>query len=419
VNSAVATGLIPECDRPWSQEHGKCALAVRFRRARSKWLAAAGTAALRLMSECDRPGRRNVENARRRSGSDALEIGGLLPPGRRRSALGSLACLFLLAGPLAATAETFRLPTANQAIYENGGEERYFVGTVGKPWTTGTFGCVRSDGQQIHEGIDIRCLQRDKRGEPADPVLATADGTVAYINTRPSLSNYGNYLVLRHQIDGLEIYSLYAHLHEIRAGLQAGQTVKAGDVIALMGRTTNTREGISKDRAHVHFELDLAVNDRFVEWFKKDSPGERNDHGNFNGQNLAGIDPRLILLQQHKLGDKFSLVDYLRSEPELFRVFVRSTSFPWVRRYAALVTPNPVAEKEGAAGYEVAFDFNGVAIQLIPRAASEIKGKGKFVLLSVNEAEHQKNPARHYVVQKRGRWELAPHGLKLLELLTY
>ncbi len=217
------------------------------------------------------------------------------------------ALLFLLAGGLAASAETFRLPTANRAIFDNGGEERYFVGTVGKPWTTGTFGCVRSDGQQIHRtAIDIRCLQRDSHGEPADPVMATADGTVAYLNTRPSLSNYGNYLVLRHQIEGLEIYSLYAHLHEIRAGLQIGQTVKAGEVIAVMGRTTNTREGISKDRAHVHFELDLVVNDRFIDWFKKASPGERNDHGNFNGQNLNGIDPRLILLQQQKLADKFS-----------------------------------------------------------------------------------------------------------------
>ena len=45
--------------------------------------------------------------------------------------------------------------------------------------------------------------------------LYTADGTVAYINTRPSLSNYGNYIVLRHQIQKVEIYSLYAHLHEV------------------------------------------------------------------------------------------------------------------------------------------------------------------------------------------------------------
>src|SRR5258708_11962834 len=112
-----------------------------------------------------------------------------------------------VAASFSARSETFLLPTANRALFEKGGEERFFVGTVGKTWTSGTFGCVRSEGWQIHEGLDIRCLQRDKRGEPTDPVMATADGTVAYINTRPSLSNYGNYIVLRHQIEGMEIYS--------------------------------------------------------------------------------------------------------------------------------------------------------------------------------------------------------------------
>ncbi len=329
---------------------------------------------------------------------------------------------FALAAVLAGAsskAEMFRLPTANRALFEKDGEDRFFVGTVGKTWVSGTFGCVRSDGWQIHEGLDIRCLERDKHGEPADPVMASADGTVAYINTRPSLSNYGNYIVLRHQIESMDIYTLYAHLHSIRDGLKAGQSVKAGDVIAIMGRTANTHEGISKDRAHVHFEIDLFVNDRFSEWFKRTSPGERNDHGIWNGQNLNGIDPRLVLLQQHQLGDKFSLVNYLRSETELCRVFVRSTNFPWLRRYAPLIKPNPVAEKEGVAGYEIALDFNAVAFELIPRAASEIKGKGKFVLLSVNEAEEKKNPARRLVVQRGGKWQLGPHGLSFLELLTY
>ena len=123
-----------------------------------------------------------------------------------------MARLLICAGwllAIAAQAQPFQLPTANHALFEKGGEERFFVGTVGKPWLTGTFGCVRSGGWQMHEGLDIRCLQRDSHGEPTDPVLATADGTVVYISTRPSLSNYGNYLVVRHQVEGMEIYSLY------------------------------------------------------------------------------------------------------------------------------------------------------------------------------------------------------------------
>ncbi len=330
--------------------------------------------------------------------------------------LVSVSCLAL--SPLA-QAQPFLFPTANTALLETGGEEKFFVGTVGKDWMSGTFGCVRSDGRQIHEGLDIRCLQRDKHGEPTDPVMATADGTVAYFSTHPSLSNYGNYLVVRHNIDGIEIYSLYAHLREIRHDLRIGQAVKAGETVAVMGRTANTHEGISKERAHVHFELNLLANDEFSSWHKKTLPGERNDHGEWNGQNLLGIDPRPVLLGSHELGAKFSLLDTLRHQTELCRVVVRKTDFPWLRRYSALILPNPVAAAQGVAGYEMALNFNGVAFELIPRAASEIKGKAKFQLLSVNEPECHKNPARHFVVKKGNRWELTSHGLSHLDLLTY
>jgi murein DD-endopeptidase MepM/ murein hydrolase activator NlpD len=324
--------------------------------------------------------------------------------------LGLVSCL---------PAQPFQLPTANRALFEKGGEENFFVGTVGKPWTSGCFGCVRTEGWQMHEGLDIRCLQRDKRGEPTDPVMATADGTVAYINTRPSLSNFGNYIVLRHLIGGVEIYSSYAHLREIRPGFKIGQSVKAGEAIATMGRTANTREGISKDRAHVHFELNLFVNDHFPAWHKKTSPGQRNDHGTWNGQNLLGLDPRLVLLEQRKSGAKFDLLRFIQGQTELCRVVVRAKDFPWLKRYPGLVRPNPQATKEGIAGYELALNFNAVAFELIPRAASEIQGKAKFQTLSVNETEYRKNPCRKLVTRRGTRWELTNRGINALELLTY
>src|SRR4026209_1292642 len=55
-----------------------------------------------------------------------------------------------------ATAAPLLLPTANNTIYEPGQEEKFFVPTPGKPWTSGTFGCVRTEGWQVHEGLDIR-----------------------------------------------------------------------------------------------------------------------------------------------------------------------------------------------------------------------------------------------------------------------
>ena len=280
---------------------------------------------------------------------------------------------------------------------------------------------MRSGGWKIHEGLDIRCLERDKHGEATDAVMATADGTVAYINTRPSLSNYGNYIVLRHVIDGIEIYSLYAHLHSVRDGLKAGQSVKAGDKIAVMGRTANTHEGITKDRAHVHFELNLFATEKFSSWYKSTFQTQRNDHGNWNGQNLLGLDPQAILRAEAAQGIKFSLLNIIQRQTELCRVFVRKTDFPWLRRYPMLVKPNPLARKEGVIGYEIALNFNGIPFELIPRSASEpaAKGKSKFQLLSVNEAEESKNPGRRLVSKSRSHWQLASHGLELLDLLTY
>jgi len=319
----------------------------------------------------------------------------------------------------AAPADLFLLPTANQEIYLPGHEERFFVPTPGKPWTSGAFGCVRTEGWQLHEGLDIKCLQRDRRGEPIDPVMATADGSVVYINNRPSLSNYGNYIILRHQIDGLEIYSLYAHLREVRSGLKAGQAVKAGEEIAIMGRTSNTKQRISIDRAHVHFELDLLVNERYAAWHRAALAGERNDHGDWNGQNLLGIDPRAILLAQHNEREKFTLTDFIRNQPELCRVLVHATNFPWVRRYSTLIRANPLTEKEGVAAYELALNFNGIPFQLTPRAPSEIKTRNRFQLIYVNEREEQKNPCGRLITNRHGRWELTPHAVELLQLLIY
>jgi peptidoglycan LD-endopeptidase LytH len=341
---------------------------------------------------------------------------------RRRPAAAVMPAIFFLAtilmAPPALAQQPFQFPTANHSLFEPNGGEKFFVPTVGKPWTSGCFGCVRSDGWQMHEGLDIRCLERDKHGEPADPVLATADGTVVYINTRPSLSNYGNYVIVHHRIEELDIFSLYAHLSAVRPGLKIGTPLKAGEAFATMGRTSNTRERISKDRAHVHFELNLLASDHFSAWYRKNFPTERNDHGEWNGQNLLGLDPRLILLAEHDEGAKFSLLNFIRGQTELCRVLVRKLDFPWLKRYPSLIRPNPTAQKDGVAGYEIALNFNGVPFELIPRAASEIKGKSKYQLLSVNEPEEKKNPCRRLVVRRGAHWELAPHGVSELDLLT-
>ena len=152
--------------------------------------------------------------------------------------------------------------------------------------------------------------------------------------------------------------------------------------------------------------MNVFVNDNFAAWFRTASPGERNDHGEWNGQNLNGLDVREILLQEHNPNGPFSLLTFLQSQTELCRVLVRATNFPYLKRYPMLELTNPVAQKEGVAGYEIALNFNGVAFALMPRAASEIKSQAHFQLLSVNEAEEKANPCRHLVVSAAagGNW---------------
>ena len=323
----------------------------------------------------------------------------------------------LLTTALAAAPVLF--PTANRALLERGAEERFFVGTAGKTWESGQFGCVRSGGGQLHEGLDIRCLQRDRRGEPIDPVLATADGTVAYINAHPSLSNYGNYVVLRHVLDGVEVHSLYAHLSGVRPGLKVGETVRAGDRIATMGRTSNTHQPITKDRAHCHFEFDLLLNERFARWHDARKSGEQNDHGNFNGHNLAGFDPAPVLRESVRTGGAFDFATFLSTRPEMFRVMLRARSLSIARRCPRLVQRNPVAEREGTAGFEVALSFNGVPLRIIPRAASEIKSPAKVSVVSVNEAEWQSHRCAKLLFKRGQSWVLLAHGLDVVELLAY
>lgn len=327
--------------------------------------------------------------------------------------------LLLLAGLSWVQAEAFRFPTGNRSLLQPGGEPGFFQGTSGKPWTSGQFGCVRTEGRQFHEGVDIRAQERDRAGEPTDAVLASAGGVVAYVNARPSLSNYGNYVVLRHQIEGMEVYTIYAHLRAIREGLRVGDRVAGGDRIATLGRTSNTRQAITRDRAHLHFEINLVVNERYADWHRARLKGLRNDHGNFNGRNLLGLDPAAVFREQARMGAGFRLLDFVRSRPVMARVVVRDTTIPWVRRYPQLVERNPVAEREGVAGYELGLSYNGLPVRLIPRAASELKSRDRVRLLDVNASEWQQHACGKLVFKRGQVWTLLPRGEELVDLILF
>ena len=348
----------------------------------------------------------------------------------------TVAILWLLSWPVAVLALDLSLPTANNALLRPGHAAEFFQPTVEGTAESGMFGCVRREGRKFHEGIDIKCLQRDRRGESTDPVHAVADGEVAFINTKPGLSNYGRYVVLAHRWDGVSVFTLYAHLREVRDGLTVGQPVSKGQVIATLGHSTNTREGIPAERAHLHFEINFLLNTGFRVWYRKRDP-KAPPFGNYNGQNLIGLDPAAFY-RAYAGNPKVNFAEYVARQPIGFTVLVSARPLPWLALHPEQVRGRdavpvvPGASKRDSVdavppvAYEIAATAWGLPVAVWPRAANELTSselravqRGPAVVHRVNEPELERNGCRK-LVERAGRgWRLAGEGREWAELLTY
>ena len=323
--------------------------------------------------------------------------------------------------PLPATKPKFLFPTENRTLLRSGEEINFFAPTgPGRPWSSGTFGCVRNTRTRIHEGIDIRALHRDEQNEPTDLVRAVRDGVVTYINPNVSASNYGKYIVLRHAIEGLQAYSLYAHLSKIREGLKVDQSVTGGDTLGVLGRTTNTRDAISKDRAHLHFEIGLQINTQFDSWFNHWYRGGKNHHGAWNGINLLGLDAADILQQDAAGG--FNFTSHISKQPLLCRVRIHQAQLEWAERFPGLVIQAAKNETLPVKAWEVDLNFNATPIRLKPLFEEGLKKKAggvRFELLEVNDDVRREHPCSSLVFKKGARWVLTTKGLRALDLLAW
>ena len=282
------------------------------------------------------------------------------------------------------------------------------------------FGCVRSHGYRVHKGIDIKCLQRDRQGEPIDPVCAVSDGEVAFVNAKPGLSNFGRYIVLQHVWDGVRVCTLYAHLREIAAGISAGQPVKKGQVIATLGHSANTREGISRERAHVHFEIDLLLNPNFYIWYPKHVP-DAPPFGNFNGQNLIGMDAAAVF-RAYAANRKMNFAEYVSKQPIAFTVLVGARPFPWLRLHPEQVQP----ARGNTIAYEIGMTAWGLPVAVWPRAADEVSesqhrwlGRSQPVLARANDAELSQWTCGELVKRRGDGWVLTEHGKEWLQMITF
>ena len=318
---------------------------------------------------------------------------------------------------LQAADPVFVLPTPNRSLFDHTeeGNQSFFAPTTSGIWQSGRYGCTRTSGWQFHEGIDILHTQRDRRGEPTDPIYAAADGIICYVNDNSGLSNYGRYLILGHKIEGIEIYTLYAHLNQIEPGVVLGRKVLAGATLGRMGRSSNAA-GIAKYRAHLHFEIAMVINEHFDHWFAQRKPGQTNDHGPWNGRNLIGLDPEDIYKEQSKLGSQFSLLKYIQEQETYFTVLTTAGDFPWIKRYSALMQTSDTNTDQA---YEISFNAYGLPTRYrCVELPAESPSQG-WKLIQVNEAIHKAYKCSKKITGKPGAYRLTETATEWLDLLTY
>lgn len=108
------------------------------------------------------------------------------------------------------------------------------------------YGSTLGGRRDPHHGIEFY-------NASGTPVLAAADGTVAYAGDdktekfSPWMNFYGNLVVIEHNLNGQSLYTLYAHLSKI--DVIAGQTLAVGEKIGEVGMTG------SASGSHLHFEV--------------------------------------------------------------------------------------------------------------------------------------------------------------------
>jgi murein DD-endopeptidase MepM/ murein hydrolase activator NlpD len=312
------------------------------------------------------------------------------------------------------------LPTDNDALFRGGGPdfyqyvERDYQGVKSTPWEGGLYGFVRDPVQtaegivytRFHEGIDIKCVHRDPRGEPLDEVRAIADGKVVHTNHVPGYSNYGRYIVIEHLWDGCPYYSLYGHLSEI--DVNGAQRVRRGQRIGRMGYTG---EGINQARAHLHLELNLMFSRNFESWHDRNFP-DPNHNGIYNGLNLAGIDIARFFLD-HQRRPELTIPQFLAEEEVCYRVAVPNSPhfdlkkfYPWMMKNAS----------GSAKSWEVSFAGSGVPLSIEGRGYSVLQPTLTFVKKSAIDSAYL---TRDQLAGRGEHAHLTESGMRFMRLLTW
>jgi murein DD-endopeptidase MepM/ murein hydrolase activator NlpD len=314
------------------------------------------------------------------------------------------------------------LPTDNDALFSGDGPafyqyvDRNYNGVQSTPWEGGQYGFVRDPKSsaggvvytRFHEGIDIRSVHRDGKGEPLDEIRAIADGKVVHVNPVPGYSNYGKYIVIEHRWGGSNYYSLYGHLSSI--AVQPGEPVKRGQTIAVMGYTGT---GINRERAHLHLELDLMFSREFEAWYNTFFRNDPNRHGIYNGMNLAGLDIARLYLALRK-NPALTIPEFLSEEEAFYKVTLpKARHFDLPRLYPWMVA---AGKRNTGTSWEVSFAPSGVPLRIETSDRRAAQAELSYVKKSSVTYSYV---TRDIVCGKQGNAHLTNYGAQLMRLLIW
>ena len=335
-----------------------------------------------------------------------------------------LPALLCLAASLTAQspgpAMTLVLPTDNDAIFRNDGPafymfvDRNFEKQVTTPWEGGQYGYVRGPvrfGSRLvlmafHEGIDIAPVKRDAKGEPLDEVRSLSHGEVMHTSTSAGASNYGRYVVVKHDWGQGPFCSLYAHLSTVKE--HPGQKVEPGSVLGIMGYSGS---GIDRRRAHVHVELNLFLSSRFGDWHTKHFRPSPNAHGIWNGLNLAGLNIAQFLLA-HRQNPALTAAEFVKQTPPAWKVVVPRKgdlellkNYPWLGDGAGAASPS----------WELTLAESGLPVAIKASALAVAKPQVTWVR---NEGMPHGYHTRGHIAGSGDTGTLTASGSRCVELIT-
>ena len=132
--------------------------------------------------------------------------------------------------------------------------------------------------RNIHMGIDIWA-------PVGEPVFSVMEGVIVYSDNLSDEGNYGGTLILKHMVEGQELFALYGHLSlKSLRKFKVGQKRKTGEVVGWIGDESENGNW----PPHLHYQLCI------------EDPGEADMPGVVAKKDLIKArerypDPRILL----------------------------------------------------------------------------------------------------------------------------